>query len=194
MLWLVEYYPSPAYWSDLLDLMQTQAGSDARANLEVFRLKNATNAIKQPDDFIEAAQIAIQVGFPGEAQSIMEKGYSSKVLGKSAKSEREQRLLNMAKSQASADKASLPASAGGSGEAMAATGEAYLTYGQTSKAVTALNGALAKGGLKNKDEVQLHLGQAYLASGNAGEARRAFAKVGGKYADLAKLWVLHSQR
>lgn len=190
MLWLVEYYPSPAYWNDLLNLMQQQAGSDVNANLEVFRLKSATNSMKQTDDFVEAAQIAIQAGFPGDAQRFIQQGYSAGVLG-SSKGNRDERLKNMADSQARTDKAQLPASAGGSGAAMVATGQAYLSYGMTDKAIAAFQGAIAKGA---RDEGNLQLGRAYLAAGNKAQARTAFSKVGGKYADLAKLWALHSQR
>jgi len=190
MLWLVEYYPSPEYWNDLLNLMQQQAGSDVNANLEVFRLKSATQSMRRVDDYVEAAQIAIQAGFPGDAQRFMEQGYAAGVLGAS-KGNRDQRLLDMAKSQAAADRRQLPASAGGSAAAMVATGQAYLSYGMTDKAIAAFQGAIAKGA---KDDGNLHLGRAYLAAGNKAQARTAFGNVGGKNADLAKLWAMHAQR
>ena len=70
---------------------------------------NDVGTLKQADDYVEMAQLAIDAGVPGEAQSIVEKGVQSGTLKSDDKTEqgRYDRLLAGAKKQATADKASL---------------------------------------------------------------------------------------
>lgn len=190
---LVTYYPSDIYWTDAINQVARKLGTGDRASLEVDRLKLARGVLKTSDAHIEMGQLAIQVGLPGEAQSLIEKGTASGVLGGANKG-RETRLLNMAKSQAAADRPTLSAAAG-SAKAMAANAEAYASYGDTAQAITLYKKALAQGGLEDAGLVQLHLGQALLAAGKKSEAAQAFSSVkrSSKYADLAYLWALHAR-
>lgn len=187
---LVGHYPSATYWGDLLDVTQAELGHSDRLALEVFRLRMAVSAMQGSDDYMEMAQMAIQNGLPGEAQSIMEKGFANKTLGGANKS-RETRLLTMAKTQATQDRASLSQTAA-TPKAKAALGEAYATYGNRTKAIELYKAALS--GAEKPDEVKLHLGQAYLASGNKGEAQKMFGSISKdpNYKALAALWLAAS--
>lgn len=193
LIQLVTYYPSDIYWIDAINQVARKLGTGARASLEVDRLKLARGVLKTSDAYIEMGQLAIQAGLPGEAQALIEKGTASGVLGGANKG-RETRLLNMAKSQAAADRPTL-STAAGSAKAMAAKAEAYASYGDTAQAIALYKKALAQGGLEDAGLVQMHLGQALLAADKKSEAAQAFASVKhpSRYADLAYLWALHAR-
>jgi hypothetical protein len=80
---------------------------------------------------------------------------------------------------------------------MVEVGAAYMSYGQADKAVTLIQAGIAKGGLKYPDEANLLLGMAQLHAHDAAGAHRTFDKVSSSsnegYAQLGRLWVLHSQ-
>lgn len=184
---LVETYPSPAYKSDLMNLVLADLGHSDRMSFEAMRLKLAAGTLKSSDEYIEMAQLAIQLGLPGEAESVMAKGSANGVLGGKNKS-REQRLETMAKQQAAQDEATL-ASTAGTPKAKAALAEAYASYGKTDKAIALYKEALGSS-FAEADLARLHLGQAWLAKGDTASARKAFSSVKDpKLAGLAQLWI-----
>lgn len=190
---LVRLYPSPAYWTDLLDLVAAGLGSSGRMMLEVDRLRLAAGVLQTPPNFMEAAQLALIAGLPGEALAILDRGTAQGVLGK-ADDSREQRLLAAARTQASEDRTTLPSSAASPAEA-AVLGEAWASYGKYDKAIALYSQALLTS-FAEADVTRLHLGQAYLIQGNASDARKAFRTIEDpKLAQLARIWlVVASQR
>ncbi|HEY4343312.1 MAG TPA: hypothetical protein VGN05_03125 [Parvibaculum sp.] len=187
---LVENYSSPAYIGDLLNLVEADLGKSDRMSLEVFRLERAAGLLKTSDAYTEMAQLAIQLGLPGEARAVMAQGFAAGVLGGKNKS-REQRLEAMAKQQAGQDEPALAATAGTS-KARAALAEAYASYGKDDKAIALYKDVLAAAP-RDADLVRLHLGQAYLVKGDVASARKSFAAVGDAklagLARLARLWI-----
>lgn len=184
---LVANYPTPTYMGDLLNLVEADLGKSDRMSFEVYRLKLAAGTLKSSDDYVEMAQLAIQLGLPGEAESVMEKGFAAGVLGGKNKS-REQRLQTMAKQQAAQDAPTLQATAG-TPKAKAALAEAYASYGKPDKAIALYKDALGST-FPEADLARLHLGQAYRAKGDAASARKAFSSVKDpKLAQLAQLWI-----
>jgi hypothetical protein len=183
---LVENFSSKAYWTDLLNLTERDIGGSDRMSLEIFRIRLATGLLTSSEDYMEMAQVDIQLGLPGEAQAVMEKGFAAKVLGGANKS-RELRLLSMAKTQAASDSAGLAQTAA-TPAAKAALGEAYASYGKYDKAVALYTQALA-GNPAQADLVRLHLGQALFAKGDVAGAKRALAGVKTRnYGALARMW------
>lgn len=184
---LVENYPSQAHIGDLLTLVAADLGRSDRMSFEVFRLKLAAGLLKTSDAYIEMAQLAIQLGFPGEAKAVMAKGFAAGVLGGKNKS-REQRLETMAKQQVAQDEPTLAATAN-TPKARAALAEAYASYGKADKAIT-LYKDVSSVAPRDADLIRLHLGQAYLARGDVASANKSFAAVGdAKLAGLARLWI-----
>lgn len=191
---LIALYPKAQYWSDVLTAVARQPGFADRLTLDLDRLKAATGAMTGADDYMEAAQLALLDGLPGDATALLDKGYAAGILGKDAQAAREQRLATMAAQQAvDAGKAlAQQARAATTGPALAKLGDAYASAGQYASAVAAYNQALAKGGLDHPDDVRLHLGLAYLASGQKAEARAALSGVAGQDGSraLAQLWLI----
>ena len=105
---LVRYYPKGEYWENLLDIYRRKDTSD-RITLGFYRLMNEVGTLKQADDYMEMAQLAIDAGVPGEAQTIVEKGVQGGTLKSEDKTTqgRYDRLLAGAKKSATTDKASL---------------------------------------------------------------------------------------
>lgn len=196
---MVRYYPKPEYWENLIDIYRRKEGGD-RIALGYYRLMNEVGILKDKGDFVEMAQLAIDAGVPGEAQAAMQKGMDSGVLKVADKTEqgRYDRLMASAVKQADADRKTLAqqqaeADKAGTGQVLVGLGQAYLSYGETDKAIAALEKGIAKGGVTDADEAQLSLGMAYLKKGQKEQAREAFKKAGNKFKDLGELWVIRTQ-
>ncbi|HTX25271.1 MAG TPA: tetratricopeptide repeat protein [Steroidobacteraceae bacterium] len=199
---LVTYYPKPEYWQNLMDSLfrSKEAETSDLAMLNIYRLAYDVDAISKPQQYIEMAQLAMEQGFYGEGEQVLEKGMAKNLFTEQRDRERVQRLLASAKKQAAADQASLPklaeeAAASPTGQKAFAAGMAYLSYNQYDKAADLLNQALMKGGLHNEAQARLLLGVAQLKSGKRDDAVKTFHKVKGDptLEKLATLWSLHAR-
>ncbi len=208
---LVRYYPKPDYWRSLLGSIQRTQQSEHQS-LATYRLMLETGILDQPTQYLEMAQSAMSQGLPGEAQKVMEKGYSNGAFGAKtppagdakppaagADQARYERTLTGAKKLAETDKAGLPklekeAEAASSGQADVALGVAYLSYEQYDQAIAALERGIKKGGIKDPDDAQVNLGIAYLRKGDHDKARAAFkgVKTEGPWMQIAKLWSIRA--
>jgi hypothetical protein len=198
---MLKRYPSGKFWRDRLQMVQDLPDLGDRENFEVLRLMNEVGVLEDAGEYVELAELSIQLGLPGEAKTVLEKGFTAQVLGVGENADRQKRLLNMAATQAAEDSKSLAqiekeAAAVPTGDALAKVGEAYLNYGQPEAAVAALQAGIAKGGLKSADTANLQLGIAQFRLGKLEDARAAFALVTQNQAlkELAELWSLFVQQ
>jgi tetratricopeptide (TPR) repeat protein len=200
---LVAYYPKPDYWKDLLyTLQQDKALTQSEKNtLQLYRLMSEVDVLARADDYTEMAQLAMEQGSPGEAQEILEKGFSKGVFADQRTKDKNQRLLDAAKKAAVADQATLPkfesdAKNAPTGDKDVGVGLAYLGYGQYDKASDLLSQGLSKGGVKSEPEAHLLLGIAQLKAGHKDEAVKSFHAVKGDLTleRLANLWSLHAKQ
>ena len=199
---LVTYYPQPDYWSQLLAGLRQQTSGNDPVLLQTYRLMNEVDVLKTPGDYNEMAQLALESGSPGEAQSVLQKGFQKGVFDsdKLAK-DRNQRLLENAKKAAANDQAGLPkltseADAASTGVKNVGVGIAYLGYGQYDKAADELSKGLQKGGVKDENQARLLLGIAQLKGGHKDDAVKTFKSVKGDptLERLANLWQLHAKQ
>jgi tetratricopeptide (TPR) repeat protein len=198
---VVTYYPKPDYWYQLLFTVRQQTSGNDANTLQTYRLMSEVDVLKNPDDYTEMAQLAIEAGSPGEAQKILEKGMAKGVFAEQRAKDRNQRLLDTAKKAAATDQAALPriekeADASPQGQKNVGVGLAYLGYGQYDKAVDEISKGITKGGLRNENEARLLLGIAQLKAGHKDEATKSFHAVKGDPAleRLANLWSLHAKQ
>jgi tetratricopeptide (TPR) repeat protein len=196
---LVQFYPKPEYWQNLVNTLFNDKKSTDKHQINVMRLAMHVGAINEPTKFEEVAQIAIDQGLPGEAQSLIEDAMKRNLFTDPRILERNKGMLARAKAAAAGDKASLAqqeaaARANATGNADVKLGAAYLSYGDFTKAIEALQRGLGKGGVRDADEAGLLLGIAYLRSGNKPEAAKAFStvKVDPTMTRIAKLWLLNT--
>jgi tetratricopeptide (TPR) repeat protein len=198
---LVTYYPKPEYWQGLLITLERQATGDTN-KMQVYRLMMDVDVLKNGDDYSEMGSIAMDQGAPGEAQHALERGMQKGVFaGDPRMQARAQRALESAKKQAAQDQANLPnaekaADAASNGQPAATVGQTYFGYQQYDKAITWLNKALTKGGLKNPADTRLLLGIAQLKAGHKDDAVKTFKQVKGDptLERLANLWVIRSRQ
>jgi len=201
---LVTYYPKIEYWQQLLyTLAQTpdMEKSGDRTQLQLFRLMSEVDVLKRPEDYTEMAQLAMEQGSPGEAQHILEKGFQKNIFADQRSKDKNQRLLEAAKKQASQDVATLPkieqdARTAATGDKDVGVGLAYLGYQQYDKATDLLSQGLTKGGVKSEPEARLLLGIAQLKAGHKDDAVKSFRAVKGdpNLERLASLWSLRAKQ
>lgn len=198
---LVVHHPKKEYWADLLARIQRKPGFSDRLSLDVYRLMFATGNLREGGDFMEMAQLALQAGLPAEAKKVVAEGFAKGVLGAGAEADRHKRLRDLANKQTDDDRKALAedekaAASAKDGEASVKVGYAFVTNGDLDKGIAMIEQGIAKGGLKRAEDAKLHLGMAYLQSGNRAKAVQALRSVTGTdgAADLARLWIAHGGR
>jgi hypothetical protein len=193
---LVAHYPKKEYWADLLAHIQRKPGFSDRLSLDVYRLMLVTDNLSSASDYMEMAQLALQAGYPVEAQKVLARGYANKMLGVGQDAERHKRLNDLADKQAKEDRKTLIDTNGTrTGDALVNNGYDLVINGQAEEGLALMQQGISKGDLKHPDEARLHLGEAYLLAGKANEAARQFKSVQGADGtqDLAELWAIQSK-
>lgn len=198
---LVTYYPKKEYWVDLLSRMQRKPNFSDRLALDTFRLSLATGSMTAANDFMEMAQLALQAGLPAEGKQVVDKGFSSGVLGTGAEGERHKRLRDLVNKKLDEDKAARAetekqALADKDGSALVNAGFNLVFNGQAAKGLPMMQQGITKGNLKRPDDAKLHLAIAQIMAGDAAKAQGVLKTVGGNdgTADLARLWTLYAKR
>lgn len=193
---LIRHYPKAEYWGDVIGRVQGKPGFPDRLLLDVYRLRHSSGNLSDSNGYVEFAQLALQEGYPAEAQKIVSEGFDKKLLGAGADAQRHQRLRDMADRMAREDRAALDKKARTGekdGNTLVNDGYAWVTYGELRQGVALIENGIGAGGLKRPEEAWLHLGLAHLQAGNKAKAAQAFkaaARSGGGVADLARLWML----
>jgi hypothetical protein len=182
----------PEHWKLLLKLGERARGLSDHNSLDINRLRLLSGSMGGKDDYIALGQFALQFKCAAEAQAAMEKGVAAKALT----DDRSLRLLAVIKAQAAANLANEPkalaaANAAPQGDDLVALGENMIGEGKAKDAIGVIQNGMKKP-LKDANNAQLRLGQAYLAAGQKAEAKTAFAKVKTpeKDAMVAHLWTL----
>jgi tetratricopeptide (TPR) repeat protein len=192
---LVADYNRPEYWGNLLQLAEGAKALKDQQTLDLFRLSIATNSMKKPDDFMTAAEMALEFGSSAEAANIVQKGIDAKVLS----GDRVTKLLNTAKAQAAKDAASYQnnlaaAQKAKKGDDLVKLGEQLVGAGRAQDAIGVIQQGIQKGPT-DKDSAQIQLGLAYLAAGQKPAAASAFnavAKDNSNDAMIAHLWSIYA--
>ncbi len=195
---LVAFHPKRDYWLTVIHSVASLAGFSERLALDLARLKLATGTLRTATEYLEAAQLSLQTGFPAEAKKIVETGYAAGLLGKGADAERHKRLRDMAARNLAADTKTLgqddaQIAALKDGTALLNTGYNYVLHGRADKGLEMMEQGLRKGGLKRIEDARLLLGHAYHLAGQNQKAIQTFKGVHGAdgTAALARLWVIH---
>lgn len=199
---LVTLYPKPDYWLNALQPLIKMNVSDSHLQLDIYRLMFDVGVLKNPQQYGEMAELAYDAGYPGETVAVLQKAFAQNVFTDKSEVMRYQHLLATAMSKAQTDESSLAAqeskaAADSSGDQLVGIGAAYLSYGQADKAVSVIQAGIAKGNLKRPEQANLLLGIAQLRAHDTAAAHRSFDKVANSsnegYAQLGRLWVLHSE-
>ncbi|MEP7157719.1 MAG: hypothetical protein ABI905_18185 [Betaproteobacteria bacterium] len=199
---LLNYYPKKSLWANVISGVQRKPGFSDRLSLDVYRLQLATGNLINTNDYMEMAQLSLQGGYIVEGKKVITDGFASGALGKGAEAERHKRLKDLAdKRDAEAKAANLTqdeteANASKDGNALVSLGEKFVGNGQAAKGISLIDAGIKKGSLRRPEDAKLHLGLAYLQSGQKGKGIQILKTVQGNdgVADLARLWIIFSQK
>ena len=188
---LVSRTNKPEYWSSLLDAASGTKGLSDHGTLDVYRLKLMTGSLTKAEDYTLLAQLALQLGFAAESQSVIQKGLTAKII---PPGDRMTRLLNMATGQAGANAAAFQKTlAGGNGDALVKLGEDAWGQGKFPDALKLIQAGIKKG-VSDKSNAQIRLGMALMSSGDKAGAVRAFASVDDpKQKVIAHVWEIYAR-
>lgn len=199
---LVTYHPKDSYWLDLILRTANRPDFSDRLSLDLYRLRLKTATLSKAADYVEATQLALQAGFPGEAEQFLKAGFERGVLGTGTPTDidRHRRLADLVAQRVEADRQTLAegeaaAAAKEDGDALVATGLNLVGHGQVERGIQLIEQGLAKGGLKQEPVAKLHLGYAYLRAGRSQDALRVFRTVRGPdgATELGKLWAAQAR-
>lgn len=193
---LIVSYGQTKYWTNLLTLADGTPGMSPENTMDVYRLRLLTGTMRNDGDYTTAAEVAIQVDCPTEAQGIVQKGIDAKLLT----GDRTVRLMTMAKTQAAAEAANLPkeaaaANAAKTGDALIKLSGQYWGIGRYQDAQDAAKAGIAKG-VTNSNLAQIRLGMADIGlhqKDAAVHALNAVANAKPGDAVLAHLWSIYAK-
>lgn len=193
---LITHYPKREYWQIVLGRVQARPGFSQRLAVDVLRLKRQTKTLDSADEYVEMTQLLLQDGQAAEARAVVDEGFGAGLLGKGEQAERQQRLRALATQRVTSAAADLASAEQGladdkSGDTLVRIGMGYSGLGQHDKAVALIQQGIKKGGLRQPQQAQLHLGIALARAGQKDRAAQAFRAVGGTdgAAELARLWL-----
>ncbi len=193
---LVAYHPKRDYWLSLIYSVSTRPGMSDRLQMDILRAKLATGTLRSAEEYSEGVQLALQAGFPAEAEKFLNAGFESKMLGTGPDVDRHKRLKDAVTKAAKADDATVGqddakmATTGGDGQFN--TGFNYVFRGQGEKGILMMEAAMTKGTMKRPEEAKLRLGIAQVMAGQRARGIETLKGVTGKdgSADVARLWTL----
>lgn len=165
--------------------------------LFIYRLKDMTGSLVEPDDYITPGEIDAQItfGYSVEAVKFYEAGIAAgKVKPTDAPG------LAKARKDAAQDRASLAmyaasAAKAKNGEQDLKMAEDYWGYGRYADTEASARSAIAKGGMKDPGEAQILLGMSLVAQNKNDDAIQTLSQVTGNEGRMkaAHLWSLYAQ-
>jgi hypothetical protein len=199
---LVAYYPKREYWLSVIYGIATRPGFSERLALDLARLKIETGTMRGAEEYLDAAQLSLQEGFPMEAVRIIDKGYASGVLGTGGEAARHKRLKDMAAKNLADDKKALareePQSGGAKdGRALFNEGFNYVLLGKPEQGLALMEKGIRDAkAFRRLDHAKLQLGYAYHLAGQNQKAIQILKTVQGTdgAAALARLWAVRLSR
>src|SRR6267142_263025 len=200
---LVAHYPKREYWLSVIYGIATRPGFSERLALDLARIKLETGTVRGADEYLDAAQLALQDGFPMEAVRIIDKGYASGVLGTGPEAARHKRLKDMAAKNLAEDKKALArvdesqAAAAKDGRALFNEGFNYVLLGKAEQGLAWMEKGIRDAkAFRRLEHAKLQLGYAHHLAGQNQRAVQVLKTVQGTdgAAALARLWVIRLSR
>jgi tetratricopeptide (TPR) repeat protein len=183
-------YPSPSSWRNSFAIYRNLHSAQIPDIVDLLRLARLTGTMEDGDYQLYAVK-AFEASNFGEAKSIIEEGIANgKVKAGDAVAAE---VLAGVKGKVPTE-ADLAAAEKGAAipTAYLRVGDRYYAAGNYQKAAELYRTALAKGVDANLGN--LRLGEALARAGDKAGAATALKAVSGRYADIAKFWLLYVQR
>ncbi|KWV93007.1 hypothetical protein [Erythrobacter sp. YT30] len=192
----IEDYPSPENWKDAVNLTRNLNQFENPELLDIFRLSRKVGALTDAPDYDYYVEAADARRLPKEVKDVIEAGFAAGDVSRDNSYLSES--LEVANGRIASDRADLPAlesdarSASAQLRTVTAAASAFLSYGEYGKAIEFYTKALGMPGVET-GEALTRLGIAQAGAGDFAAARETFAKVDGKRAPIAKLWMAYTE-
>ncbi|UXH80035.1 hypothetical protein [Roseateles amylovorans] len=198
---LLHYYPTKALWKQVLGTLQSKKGfSAARYQLDILRLRLATDNMDGANDYMELAQLAGAAGYPDEGKKVIDKGFAAGVLKPTDDNGRPKRLVDLldkriAEAKAGQAAAEQAARSAREGDDLVKLGLALAHRGQGPAGIKLIEEGIAKGNLKRAEDAKLYLGMAQFLTGDSAKAQATWRTVKGTdgSADIAGMWGVYAR-
>jgi hypothetical protein len=197
---LLQYYPSKEVWASVLSTTASRKGFSPRFQLDLLRLRLATDNMRGEADYMELAQLAAQSGFPDEGKRAVEAGFKAGALGQGKDAARHERLKGFMDKKAADTKAAFAANTreaqeSKDGNALILLGLYQATAGDPKRGAAMIQEGIDKGGIKREEDAKLMLGQAHLMAGDLTKAQSAWRTVTGTdgVAEVARLMTIYAK-
>lgn len=194
---LVEAYPSKDNWGGAVSVLRLVAKYEVQERLDLMRLMARTHSFAEGADYAEFIQAADPRRAPAEVLVVLEEGLAA------GKLQAGDIFVSEARTQAVArkkeDAAALPGleklamAPNATGNAVAATADAFLSNSQPAKAEMLYSMAMQKGGV-DMQRMLTRLGIAQVDQGKYAEAKANFIKIEGIRKPLAQLWITYADQ
>ncbi|MEP3051721.1 MAG: hypothetical protein ABJP48_01900 [Erythrobacter sp.] len=183
--------PNDANWRDAINIARNLNDYAEPETLDLLRLGRRVNSLTDDQDYLEYIDAADARLLPLEVRDVIQEGYASGVIPRDDTFVSES--LALAERRISSDRADLPAlerdaRASGAGlRTVSAAGDAFLSYGEYSKAVEFYQKSLSMTGVDTARSLT-RLGIAQSGMRQFAEAQATFAQVQGPRKPIAELW------
>ncbi len=198
---LVAHYPKRDYWLSVIYSIAARPGFSDRLALDVARIKIETGTMRSAEEYLDAAQLSLQDGFPMEAVRIIDKGYASGILGTGPEAARHRRLKDMAARSLAEDKKALARDespvAVKDGRALFNEGFNYVLLGKPEQGLALMEKGIRDAkAFRRLEHAKLQLGYACHLAGQNQKAIQILKTVQGAdgAAALARLWAIRLSR
>lgn len=192
-----KYYPSKQSWGDAIAIMRNFNTYESPEALDLLRLVRRTDSFRTRLDYGEYIEVADARKLPGEVKEVIEDGYATGILKRDDAFIKD--IYGQAQTRAAADRADMAGieadarKPGATLVAVASTGDVFLNYNQPAKAEEFYTKALSMPGA-DTETLLTRLGIVQFDQSKYAEAKATFAKITGKRADIAKLWIAYADQ
>jgi tetratricopeptide (TPR) repeat protein len=188
---LVTYYPKDQYWIQLSHMYGEK--KEEGKQLSVMDAAYTQDLLGKGAERVTMAYLYLQGEVPYKAAKVMDRGLKEKLIDPTSKN---YEIMGSAYRQAQEVAKAIPAmeiaaEKSEDGELYARLGNVYLDGDKFEQAITALEKALKRGGVRREDNAQLTLGMAYFNTKQYDKARAAFKAAGKdkRSETYAKQWI-----
>jgi hypothetical protein len=182
------------YWTQLIKMGEQAKNLTDAQSLQLERIKYLTGTMAGKDDYINMAQLDLQLGLPAEASTVLDKGTAAGLLN----DDRSKKLAALAKQQAGQIASGMAAALAAAnkdpaGDALVKVCLQQYSAGQAKDAVATCKSAMGKT-LKDKDSAVVALGLVQVAAGQSADAGKTLSadKGDGNGAMITHLYALYA--
>jgi tetratricopeptide (TPR) repeat protein len=190
--WLLQNYPTKAYFGEMIPRLARDATFNARFDLDLYRLLEATGNMEDTVEYFDMANLALKAGLPAEAARVVERAYAEGLFGKGSDAANHQKLKQQTQQRLVEDEKALPALEKSAKDAntIASLADVYASQQKWDLALTQYEKALSMGGLRREAETRLHAGIALVKAGKKAEAIKMLESTQGDptAVEIAQLW------